>query len=369
MNWRENPTPDDNRRLHVPCINWDHECHSWKWRHWKFGYKADVLFESLHAEFNCMAFAIQDPFSWYCDVSELLEASKSRDEFETALRKRRDERFKEIWAAWRQTTTELVLRPPLWEDPQMNRDNRWNTFIELSRHFSFDSILTHFGNYLPESRPKPDEKSAAATRALEQPQQPGQSSPSDQPDPDDQAKVQLRSHIHELINRLTNDNVTSVADNLTYLYQTDARHLITSILIDLIISFIGSREKRANLFFTMIAKFITAVDQTMGVTISAQFIKHLIESIEKHSATASKDQSDAGPKNLHSSPPPPPPPPKKTGKTRVTKGKADKGTVRNGRVQKPPPKQRTTRNNTPNASEGTRRSARLQQRAARGGGG
>ncbi|KAH8162303.1 hypothetical protein CIB48_g5944 [Xylaria polymorpha] len=238
-----------------------------------------------------MAFAIQDPFSWYCDVTELLEASKSRDEFETALRKRRDERFKEIRTAWGKTTTELFLRPPLWEDAQMDRDIRWNSFIEISRHFSFDSILTHFGNYLPESRPKPDEESAAAPRALEQPeqpQQPDQSSPGDQPDPNDQAKLQLRSHIQELINRLTDDNMTRTIETVTYLYQTDAGHLVTSTLIDLIISFIGSPEKRADLFFTMIAKFIATVDQAMGVADSAQFTRHLIESIEKHSATAPK---------------------------------------------------------------------------------
>lgn len=356
----------------MPFINWDYDYHTWKWRHWKFGYEEDALFESLHAEFNCMAFAIQDPFSWYCDVTELLEASKSRDEFETALRKRRDERFKEIRTAWGKTTTELFLRPPLWEDAQMDRDIRWNSFIEISRHFSFDSILTHFGNYLPESRPKPDEESAAAPRALEQPeqpQQPDQSSPGDQPDPNDQAKLQLRSHIQELINRLTDDNMTRTIETVTYLYQTDAGHLVTSTLIDLIISFIGSPEKRADLFFTMIAKFIATVDQAMGVADSAQFTRHLIESIEKHSATAPKDESDAGSKHLNSSPPPPLPPPKRTGKTRVTREKTDKGTVRSGRIEKPPPKRRITKKNTPNASEGTRRSARLQQRAARGGGG
>ncbi|KAI0454286.1 hypothetical protein F5B21DRAFT_476524 [Xylaria acuta] len=378
MDWRRNPTPDDHRRLHVPDINWDYDFDypEWRWPNWKFGYKADALFQSLHAEFNCIPFAIQDPFAWFCDVHQLVAASKSREEFETALRKRRDERFKEIQAAWRDATDELALNIPLWEDPQMDRNNRWNTFIELSRHFSFDSFVAHFGNYLPKSRiPMPNEQSAAAPQALEQPEQPEQPQQSDQPSPDkqsgrdDQAKAQFRNHIQGLINRLTNDNVTGVIENLTYLYQTNARQLVTSTLVDLIIAFVRSPEKRANLFFTMIARFIATVDKTVGIAVSAQFVQHLIETMEKRSATASGDQSDARSEHLDSSLPPPPPPPKETGKTRATRAKASKGPVRNGRVEKPPPKRRTTKNSTLNASEGTRRSARLQQRAARGGGG
>ncbi|KAI1750446.1 hypothetical protein F4782DRAFT_548734 [Xylaria castorea] len=378
MAWRENPTPGDYRRLHVPDIDWDHgyDYREWRWPNWKFGYKRDALFESLHAEFNCMAFAIQDPFSWFCDVHELINASKSREEFEIALRKRRDERFKEIQVAWGNTIDELVFNIPLWEDPQMDRDNRWNTFIEVSRHFSFDSLLAHFGNYLPKNRAHmPNEKSAAAPQALEQPEQPRQP---DQPSvdkqygPDDEVKAQFRSHVQGLINQLTNDNITGIIEKLTYLYQTNTRQLVTSTLVDLIIAFAGSTEKQVDLFFTMIAGFIAAVDKTMGVAVSAQFVRHLMETLENRSAATSKAQSDAGSKHLDLSlppPSPPPPPAKKTGKTRVSREKTSKGPVRNGQVEKPPPKRRTTKNNTSNASEGTRRSARLQQRAARGGSG
>ncbi|KAI0466047.1 hypothetical protein F4859DRAFT_498655 [Xylaria cf. heliscus] len=375
MSWRDNPTPEDHRRLHVPFINWEYDDSKWKWPHFKFGYKRDVLFQSLHAEFNCMAFAIQDPFSWYCDVHELSTASESREEFETALRKRRDERFKEIDAAWRTTVTELILNTRLWEDPKMDRLIRWDTFIDMSRHFSFDSILTHFGNYLPESRSSaPDERSAAAPRELEQPEQPRQpNQPSirKQSGLDDEAETQLRSHIQGLINRLTNDNITGIIEDVTYLYQTKGRQLVDSALIDLIIMSLGSSEKRTEWFFIMIAGFIVEMGKTMGVPVSALFIRQLIETMEQRSTAASGGKSDTGSQHPDVSPPsPPPPPPKKTGrKTRGTREKAGKGPGRASRVEKPSLKQHTTRKNALNSSEGPRRSARLQQRAERGGSG
>ncbi|KAI0098818.1 hypothetical protein GGR51DRAFT_419646 [Nemania sp. FL0031] len=114
----------------------------------------------------------------------------------------------------------------------------------------------------------------------------------------DQVEAQLRRRIQGLINRLTNDNMTGILKDITDLYQTNPRQLVTSTLVDLILALVCSPEKRPDSFFTMIAGFVAAVHKTMGIAVSAQFLQQLVETLEKRSISASGDHSDAGSKHL-----------------------------------------------------------------------
>ncbi|KAI0467240.1 hypothetical protein F4859DRAFT_494657 [Xylaria cf. heliscus] len=115
---------------------------------------------------------------------------------------------------------------------------------------------------------------------------------------DNHVEAQLRRRIQGLINRLTNENMTGILKDVTGLYQTNPRQLVTSTLVNLIMALICSPEKRPDSFFTMIAGFIAAVHKTMGVAVSAQFLQHLVETLERRSAAASGDQSDTESKHL-----------------------------------------------------------------------
>ncbi|KAI3319917.1 hypothetical protein HD806DRAFT_508344 [Xylariaceae sp. AK1471] len=114
----------------------------------------------------------------------------------------------------------------------------------------------------------------------------------------DQVEAQLRRRIQGLINRLTNDSMTGILKDITDLYQTNPRQVVTSTFVDLILALVCSPEKRPDSFFTMIAGFIAGVHKTMGVVISAQFLQQLVETLGKRSAAASGDHSDAESKHL-----------------------------------------------------------------------
>jgi nucleolar MIF4G domain-containing protein 1 len=114
----------------------------------------------------------------------------------------------------------------------------------------------------------------------------------------DQVEAQLRRRIQGLINRLTNDSMTGILKDITDLYQTNPRQVVTSTFVDLILALVCSPEKRPDSFFTMIAGFIAGVHKTMGLAVSAQFLQQLVEILEKRSAAASGDHSDAESKHL-----------------------------------------------------------------------
>ncbi|KAI1290551.1 hypothetical protein F5Y03DRAFT_378192 [Xylaria venustula] len=150
MSWRKNPTPENHHGVHTPYVDWDRDP-TWEWPFDKLSYPhPDVLWSSLHAKFNCMPFAIQDPYAWHSDVCELAWTSENKEEFEEALLKRRDERFQEIREYWKKATNQLGANPIIWKAPPRGPDRPWATFCRIGRHFSFDAIVGHFSNYLVE---------------------------------------------------------------------------------------------------------------------------------------------------------------------------------------------------------------------------
>ncbi|KAI1262038.1 dihydrolipoyl dehydrogenase [Xylariaceae sp. FL1019] len=115
---------------------------------------------------------------------------------------------------------------------------------------------------------------------------------------DGQAALQLQRRIQGLINRLTNDSMTGVLKDVTNLYSTSPRQVVTSTLVDLLLALVCSPEKRPDSFFVMIAGFVAAVHRAMGIAVSAHFLQRLVDTLEKRSLDASADHSDAASKHL-----------------------------------------------------------------------
>ncbi|KAI0515112.1 hypothetical protein F5B22DRAFT_202721 [Xylaria bambusicola] len=151
MGPKPKPTPQNHHSLHVPRVDWDRLTPSeWSWPHWKFrDTKPNDIWDSLYEKYNCIKLGIQDPYAWHSDVSEIAHSSKTKEEFEAALLKRRDERFNEIRTNWEKARRQLTANPPIWDSPPTEGlDRPWWTFVRFGRHFTFDTIVGHFGNYM-----------------------------------------------------------------------------------------------------------------------------------------------------------------------------------------------------------------------------
>jgi hypothetical protein len=145
-------TIDNHLAAHTPQPDYDLD-QEWDWPSWKFGYDdPSVLFTTLHAEYNSIKCAIQDPYGWHHDVCEISNVAKDRNEFLTLLRKRQQERFDEIQSAWEKTKALLTGQPSRWETT-LDKDLLWGAFIRLSRNFSYDSFVAYFGSYIANDQP------------------------------------------------------------------------------------------------------------------------------------------------------------------------------------------------------------------------
>lgn len=149
-NWGHQPL-GSHLEAHTPQPNYDLD-KEWQWDNGKFGYKdPNVLFTTLHAEYNTLKCAIQDPFAWHSDVSDIARTANTKDEFLTLLKERQKQRIDEIQEAWEGTKELLTAEPSRWDNPPA-RDVLWGAFLRISRNFSYDSLVAYFGSYLTDDQ-------------------------------------------------------------------------------------------------------------------------------------------------------------------------------------------------------------------------
>lgn len=146
-------TVESHLHSHTPPI--DEIPGQWDWPFWKFGYgHNEALFKELHAKYNSIPCAIQDPFAWHLDVCGVADIANTREEFETLLKKRRDERFDELTKAWHDIAIMLISESYRFTALQDETDC-WVRLIRISRHFSYDSIIGFFSPYCKELKQLP----------------------------------------------------------------------------------------------------------------------------------------------------------------------------------------------------------------------
>ncbi|KAI1194443.1 hypothetical protein F5X97DRAFT_346699 [Nemania serpens] len=165
---RRVPTVETHLNHHTPAPESVSDT-QWSWPYWKFGYThGGVLFTDLHAEYNSVRCAIQDPYGWHLDVSEIANQADNRETFFALLRQRQTERYAELEHAWKSTKSLLVGEPGRW-DTKLRRNDLWINFVRVSRNFSFDSLVGFFGAFVKDNpyRPKLPEPPSHDTHGLQ----------------------------------------------------------------------------------------------------------------------------------------------------------------------------------------------------------
>ncbi|KAI1183569.1 hypothetical protein F5B17DRAFT_448171 [Nemania serpens] len=156
MAWRRITTAETHLSHHTPAPESVSDS-QWSWPYWKFGYThGGVLFTDLHAEFNSVRCAIQDPYGWNLDVSEIANQADNREAFFALLRQRQSERYAELERAWKSTKSLLVGEPGRW-DTQLHRNELWINFVRISRLIPSFGSLVHLSKTIrlaPSSIPR-----------------------------------------------------------------------------------------------------------------------------------------------------------------------------------------------------------------------
>ncbi|RMZ91833.1 hypothetical protein DV736_g934, partial [Chaetothyriales sp. CBS 134916] len=103
---------------------------------------------------------------------------------------------------------------------------------------------------------------------------------------DGQNHDRLHRQVQGHLNKLSEANLVSILNEVEKVYQSNPRHEVTSVLIDLLLSLFSDRSTLQNTFVILHAAFITAIYRVVGTDFGAELLSRLVERFTEYHAAA-----------------------------------------------------------------------------------
>ncbi|KAK0193837.1 hypothetical protein F5146DRAFT_1101683 [Armillaria mellea] len=115
---------------------------------------------------------------------------------------------------------------------------------------------------------------------------------------DSEEVIKLKRNLKGLLNRMSEQNLSSILDGVEEQYRKHRRHDVTSTITALIIDGISSHSSLLDSYVVLHAAFVSSLHKIVGIEfgiffprLAAYFIQTLVSSYEKHHQTISSDPS------------------------------------------------------------------------------
>ncbi|KAH7913556.1 hypothetical protein BJ138DRAFT_1081255 [Hygrophoropsis aurantiaca] len=167
--------------------------------------------------------------------------------------------------------------------PAMPVDEEWNGFEENpsdgDSEISPNLIETApseakppppAGRYIPPSLRKPDKE---GTNESEQ-------------------TLKLTRQLKGLINKMSEQNMSSILESIEEVYRKHRRHDVTSTLSSLVIEGISSHSVLLDSYVVLHAAFISSLHKLIGIEFAAFFVQNVVSSYEQHLASVNDKVAD-----------------------------------------------------------------------------
>ncbi|KAI0342843.1 hypothetical protein BDW22DRAFT_1357370 [Trametopsis cervina] len=100
-----------------------------------------------------------------------------------------------------------------------------------------------------------------------------------------EAQMKLTRQLKGLLNRMTEQNISTILDGVEEIYRKERRHDVTSTLTTLIIDGISAHSILLDSYVVLHAAFISSLHKIIGVEFAAYFVQNVVTSYERHFAT------------------------------------------------------------------------------------
>ncbi|KAK0450247.1 hypothetical protein EV421DRAFT_2008053 [Armillaria borealis] len=108
---------------------------------------------------------------------------------------------------------------------------------------------------------------------------------------DSEEVIKLKRNLKGLLNRMSEQNLSSILDGVEEQYRKHRRHDVTSTITALIIDGISSHSSLLDSYVVLHAAFVSSLHKIVGIEFAAYFIQTLVSSYEKHHQTIGSDPS------------------------------------------------------------------------------
>ncbi|KAJ7227305.1 hypothetical protein GGX14DRAFT_629361, partial [Mycena pura] len=107
---------------------------------------------------------------------------------------------------------------------------------------------------------------------------------------DSEAIVKLTRQLKGLLNRMTEQNITSILESIEDIYRKHRRNDVTSTLTTLIVDGITSHSSLLDSFVVLYAAFVSSLHKILGIEFAAHFVQSVVSAYEQHFASLGEVQ-------------------------------------------------------------------------------
>ncbi|KAK0204844.1 hypothetical protein DFS33DRAFT_1373461 [Desarmillaria ectypa] len=108
---------------------------------------------------------------------------------------------------------------------------------------------------------------------------------------DSEKIIKVTRNLKGLLNRMSEQNLSSILDGVEEQYRKHRRHDVTSTITALIIDGISSHSSLLDSYVVLHAAFVSSLHKIVGIEFAAYFVQTLVSSYEKHHQTIGSDPS------------------------------------------------------------------------------
>ncbi|KAG6856902.1 hypothetical protein H0H87_012483 [Tephrocybe sp. NHM501043] len=112
-----------------------------------------------------------------------------------------------------------------------------------------------------------------------------------------ESMLRLSRQLKGLLNRMSEQNMSSILDNIEAIYRENRRNDVTTSLTTLIINGISSHSSLLDSYVVMYAAFVSSLHKIVGIEFAAYFVQNVVSSYERHFGalqTAPMEEEDSG---------------------------------------------------------------------------
>ncbi|PSS19945.1 hypothetical protein PHLCEN_2v3118 [Hermanssonia centrifuga] len=113
-------------------------------------------------------------------------------------------------------------------------------------------------------------------------------------DQDSEAQIKLSRQLKGLLNRMSEQNISSILDSLEETYRNNRRHDVTSKLTSLIVEGISSHSILLDSYVVLHAAFVASLHKIIGVEFAAYFVQNVVATYERHFTSLSEIEQAKG---------------------------------------------------------------------------
>ncbi|KAJ3920139.1 hypothetical protein F5877DRAFT_89598 [Lentinula edodes] len=114
-------------------------------------------------------------------------------------------------------------------------------------------------------------------------------------------QIRLLRQIKGFLNRMSEQNISSILDSIEETYRNFRRHDVTSTITTLIIDSISSHSILLDSYVVLHAAFVSSLHKIVGIEFAAYFVQNVVLSYEQHIATLSSHEENVEDKGKEAS--------------------------------------------------------------------